>query len=318
VPLGTGATPAPRRETVVSQGLSHQALIYRSQTQLTNATAAFVRLGLELGDPVLVAAQPTTIASLRAALGADAQLVQLHDSRTWFPHPFQRLQELRRLAAEVPAERALRVIDEWAWEGSGAGAREWARFESVVNVALADQPLRFVCLFDGRSLPAEVLQMAAHTHPQLIEDGAAVASAGFAVPGEHAPGPPPASPASALTLPLPWAELRIAVREHAVRLGVASARVDDVVLAVQEVATNAEVHGEPPVRAEIWEEAGELVCQVSDGGAGMLDQHTGWVPPDDPAGGGWGLPIARLTCDAVEIGRASGRTAVTMFVTLDS
>jgi anti-sigma regulatory factor (Ser/Thr protein kinase) len=303
---------------VVSQGLSHQALIYRSQTQLTNATAAFVRLGLELGDPVLVAARPATVTSLRDALGNDADLVQLQDSRTWFPHPFQRLQELRRLAAEVPAERALRVIHEWAWEGSGATARGWARFESVVNVALAEVPLRFVCLFDGRSLPAAVLQMAAHTHPQLIEDGAAVDSAGFAAPGGHAPDPPPASPASALTLPLAWTELRVAVREHAERLGVASARVDDVVLAVQEVATNAAVHGEPPVRAQIWEEAGELVCQVSDGGAGSLDPHTGWVPPDDPAGGGWGLPIARLTCAAVEIGRASDRTVVTMFVTLDS
>jgi anti-sigma regulatory factor (Ser/Thr protein kinase) len=303
---------------VVSQGLSHQALIYRSQTQLTDATAAFVRLGLELGDPVLVAARPATVTSLREALGDDAELVQLHDSGTWFPHPFQRLQELRRLAAEVPAERALRVIDEWAWEGSGASGREWARFESVVNVALADAPARFVCLFDGRSLPASVLELAGHTHPQLIEDGAAVDSSGFAAPGEHAPGPPPAAPASAVTLPLPWATLRTAVREHAERHGVASARADDVVLAVQEVATNAELHGKPPVRAQIWEAAGELVCQVSDGGAGPLDPHTGWVPPENPAGGGWGLPIARLTCDAVEIGRASDRTVVTMFVSLGS
>ena len=33
------------------QGLSHQALIYSSETQLADATAAFVRLGLEVETP---------------------------------------------------------------------------------------------------------------------------------------------------------------------------------------------------------------------------------------------------------------------------
>ncbi len=93
--------------------------------------------------------------------------------------------------------------------------------------------------------------------------------------------------------------------------------MDDLVLAVQEVATNAERHGRSPVVAKLWEEQGELLCQVSDGGGGSLDPHTGWVPPGDPAGGGWGLPIARVTCDALEITAEADRTVVTLIVSLE-
>jgi anti-sigma regulatory factor (Ser/Thr protein kinase) len=317
VPLGTGATPAPKRDKVVSQGLSHQALIYSSETQLADATAAFVRLGLEVGDPVLVVARPQSLNALRAELGSDADLIELHESTAWFPHPFQRLQELRRLVAEVREGNFLRVIDERVLGRSGASAREWARYDSVINRVLAEAPLRLVCLFHESSLPQPVLAAAVRTHPELIEKGAAVASAEFVPPGRFLPGTPPAPPDGAVTLPLPWSELRVAVREHAERLGMTPERADDVVLAVQEVATNADLHGAPPVRAQLWEHDGELVCQVVDGGAGGLDPLTGWVPPDDPGGSGWGLPIARLTCDAVEIGAGTGRTVVTLFMSLD-
>ena len=112
----------------------------------------------------------------------------MHDASSWFPRPFQRLQELCRLSADVPEGNSLRVIDEWIWADSGAPAREWARFDSMVNLVLAEAPLRFVCLFDERLLSRSVLDMAAHTHPELIRDGAAVASAEFVAAGDYAPG----------------------------------------------------------------------------------------------------------------------------------
>lgn len=318
VPVGAGATPAPGREPVVSERLSHQALIYRSQTQLTATTAAFVRVGLEAGDPVLVAAKPTTLDALRAGLGPDAGQVELHAAGDWFPHPFQRLQEMCRLTAEARPGTVVRLIDEWPWDGSDAATREWARLESVTNHVLAGVALRLVSLFDARSLPASVLEIAVRTHPELIENGAAVPSPGFVAPDRYLPGAAPDPPCSAADLPLPWPELRVAARSEAERLGVAPERLDDVVLAVQEVATNAERHGAPPVRIRLWRRGEELVCQVTDGGRVHLDPRTGWLTPDNPAGGGWGLPIARLTCDAVEIGRGADGTVVTLSVTLGS
>ena len=172
---------------MVSERLSHQALIYRSQSQLTATTAAFVRVGLEAGDPVLVAAKPATLDALRAELGPDAGQVELRATGDWFSHPFQRLQEMRRLTAEARPGTVVRLIDEWTWDGSDAATREWARLESVTNHVLAGVALRLVSLFDARSLPASVLEIAARTHPELIENGAAVPS-----PEIRGPGPLPA------------------------------------------------------------------------------------------------------------------------------
>ncbi len=303
---------------MVSGGLSHQALIYRSQSELTATTAAFVRVGLEAGDLVVVAAKPTTLDALRAGLGPDAAQAQLHATGDWFPHPFQRLQEMRRLTAEARPGTVVRLIDEWTWDGSDAATREWARLESVTNHVLAGVPLGLVSLFDGHSLPDPVLEIAVRTHPRLIENGAAVPSPGFVAPARYLPGAAPDPPRSAVDLPLPWPELRVATRSEAERLGVSPERLDDVVLAVQEVATNADRHGAPPVRIRLWQHGDELVCQVTDGGRGDLDPRTGWLTPDNPAGGGWGLPIARLTCDAVEIGSGPAGTVVTLSVTLGS
>jgi anti-sigma regulatory factor (Ser/Thr protein kinase) len=315
---GTDATPASRRDAVVSGALSHQALIHNSQAQLTDAAAAFVTLGLESGDPVLVAAEAQTVGALRAELGADAGLVELHESSEWFPRPYERLQELRRRAAEVPDGGHLHVVDEWSWGSSGAAAREWARFESVLNLVLADAPLLLLCPFDQRVVSHAVLEAARRTHPELIEGGAAVTSSEFIPPGAYLSPAPAKPPEDAVTLPAAWPELREAVRAHAERVAMGPKRTDDLVLAVQEIATNAGVHGSPPVHAQLWDHADELVCQVSDGGGGRLDPHTGWVPPDDPGGGGWGLPIARLTSDALEISAGPERTVVTLFVSLAS
>ena len=58
---------------------------------------------------MLVTARPQSLNALRAELGRDADLIELHESTVWFPHPFQRLQELRRLAAEVPEGNFLRL-----------------------------------------------------------------------------------------------------------------------------------------------------------------------------------------------------------------
>ena len=85
---------------MVSQRLSHQALIYRSQSQLAATTAAFVRVGLEAGDPVLVAAKPATLDACGPARPGRGQ-VALRATGDWFPHPFQRLQEMRRLTTEA-------------------------------------------------------------------------------------------------------------------------------------------------------------------------------------------------------------------------
>ena len=56
-----------------------------------------------------------------------------------------------------------------AWSvGNEAQIRDWARHESVINVAFADLPMRFLCPYDARVLTPEILEHANVQHAQLL------------------------------------------------------------------------------------------------------------------------------------------------------
>jgi serine/threonine-protein kinase RsbW len=85
-------------------------------------------------------------------------------------------------------------------------------------------------------------------------------------------------------------------------------RADEFALAVNEVATNAIVHGRPPTTLRVWRQNDEIVCEVADAGKGMQDQLAGHLRPPLDALAGRGLWLARLLCDAVEIRNGGGCT----------
>lgn len=70
--------------------------------------------------------------------------------------------------------------------------------------------------------------------------------------------------------------LRAGVQAHASRAGLPDHRVEDLVIAVHELAANAVRHGAGAGRLRIWNLAGVLRCQVDDGP----------LAADDPAGPG--------------------------------
>jgi anti-sigma regulatory factor (Ser/Thr protein kinase) len=96
--------------------------------------------------------------------------------------------------------------------------------------------------------------------------------------------------------------------EEAVAAGLARSRADEVVLAINEVATNAVLHGQSPAIIRIWHEENELVFEVSDAGEGITDALAGQLAPPSASLGGRGLWLTRLVCDAVEIPEGSGCT----------
>jgi anti-sigma regulatory factor (Ser/Thr protein kinase) len=84
--------------------------------------------------------------------------------------------------------------------------------------------------------------------------------------------------------------LRSAVTAHAAEL-VSGDRLDDVVLVAHELATNVVRHGGGHGWLRLWPADGQLVCQVSDHGPGLIDP--GPEPPAPGEPGGRGLWIAR-------------------------
>jgi anti-sigma regulatory factor (Ser/Thr protein kinase) len=109
-------------------------------------------------------------------------------------------------------------------------------------------------------------------------------------------------------------ELRHSVTSCAHASGLSGQRLDDFVLAVNELITNAVRHGGGRGWLRLWQRAGELVCEVADHGRGISAQrlHDRSRPAPDTAGG-WGLWLARELSDAMEV--ATGEAGTTVRIT---
>ncbi|MFI6502771.1 ATP-binding protein [Nonomuraea typhae] len=83
------------------------------------------------------------------------------------------------------------------------------------------------------------------------------------------------------------------------RAGLPDDEVGDLVLAVNEVATNAVTHGSPAARVRSWTESGDLVIEIRDHGV-WAGQAFGQHPPARHATSGMGLWVARLLAGQVD------------------
>ena len=102
------------------------------------------------------------------------------------------------------------------------------------------------------------------------------------------------------------AHLRHLIARLARQCGLEAGRTEDLVVAVNEVMTNAVRHGGGTGEVRLTVD-GDLVCEVYDTGAGFdAASHTGRTvaPPPRLGGGGLGIWMARQVADALSI--ASG------------
>jgi serine/threonine-protein kinase RsbW len=103
--------------------------------------------------------------------------------------------------------------------------------------------------------------------------------------------------------------LRRAVAQAAEAAGLDESRRQDVVLAVDEIITNAVRHGGGSGRLDVWIAGRQLWFRVSDSGPGMPTAVPPPLPPTS-ALGGRGLWIARKLTDEMDI--ATGPTGTTV------
>ncbi|WBB92603.1 ATP-binding protein [Verrucosispora sp. WMMC514] len=106
-------------------------------------------------------------------------------------------------------------------------------------------------------------------------------------------------------------ELRHSVAACAGAAGLRDERLDDYVLAVNELITNAVRHGGGRGWLRLWKEPGLVLCEVADHGPGISTQELGNRnrPAPDTAGG-WGLWLARELTDAMDVETGSAGTTV--------
>jgi anti-sigma regulatory factor (Ser/Thr protein kinase) len=104
--------------------------------------------------------------------------------------------------------------------------------------------------------------------------------------------------------------VRAATAEAAERDGLSRADREDLVLAVDELATNSVLHGGGSGELSLWSDEKRVLCEVRDRGH-VADPLVGRRPPAGPAQlGGRGLWVVAQLCESVEICSAPGRTVV--------
>lgn len=300
---------------------AHRALIGDSDVELVDGTLAFVHAGLDAGDPVVVACTEPTTDLLQKALADRPQVVWADWSEVYGNGPAAAITAVRRLGerhrtAQSPVVRV--VLEPQAGPDQDTW-REWQRYDAVLDhqldeaEALGEERLLVLCLVDARRVPPPLVDSARATHPMLQVDGEAVPNPDHVDAGEYLTSLPVPPESLEATEPLVRADgvrdLRGLRRDLAHRAADAALPagsepgLEDFLLAVDEMTTNALRHGRPPVDLRLWADDRRLVCTVTDRGAGLQDPFIGYGPAhgDDLSLGGMGLWLARQLCDHVDI-----------------
>lgn len=291
-------------------GHLHETAFYSSDDELLALVVPFLVDGVEAGEPTLAAFGERNQQLVRAALPRDAPVTFLPGADQ-YARPASTIRSYQQMLAAYAAAGAsqVRVVGDVPHPGIGASWGPWARYEAAVNHAYDRFPLWGLCPYDTRTTPDDVLVEVARTHPYLATaDGGHHANEAFVAPDEFLRGrlSAPPDPAEAAT---PDVELTgptpAAARAAVSRLGRATALrsdvVEDLVVAVSEVVTNALAHGHPPVVLRAWADDGRLVTTVEDGGGGPDDPFVGLEVGGSGAEGGFGLWLAHQLCDEVSL-----------------
>jgi anti-sigma regulatory factor (Ser/Thr protein kinase) len=279
----------------------HEALLYPGPGAFLDRVAPFVEDAVAAEQPIMVALAADKLRGLRDRLGAGADQVIFADMGELGRNPARIIPAWREFV-DAHEGRSIRGVGEPIWpERTGAELVECQCHEALLNAAFdGDGDFHLVCPYDTEELHPAVIDEAQRSHPIV----SARESRGYRGPeapqlGELLPEPawPPAEhPVTAATLP----GLRSLVAAYAETAGLPGPRVNDLVLAVHEAASNTVRHGGGIGTLRIWDDAEGVICELCD--SGRIDEPlAGRVRPRLAANNGWGLWLTNQLCDLVQI-----------------
>ncbi|WP_308190634.1 sensor histidine kinase [Streptomyces sp. HPF1205] len=299
---------------------SHPALFYRGDDEYLDATVAFVRQGLAVGEPVAVAVPAPRLALLRTALGGSADAVHFTDMSAAGRNPGRIIPGVLRAFCDTRGPGPVRIIGEPVWPGrSELEYPACAQHEALINMAFHGRAATILCPYDARALAPGVLADAWATHPVVIENGSERRSRAYApehvVAAYNTPLPEPRHPA---VFAFDDERLREA-REFAVRVaagfGAGRTGLEDLSLAVAELTTNSVLHGGGSGEIRLWAEDGHLVCEVRDRGR-LADPLAGRRVPPPGRPGGRGLLMVNHLADLVRTQTGPRGTVIRAYLAL--
>ena len=302
----------------VTTGFRHEACFYAGADGFVDALAPFLRAGVEADEAVLVVVDAPKIGWLRDALGGDAGAVDFADMAAVGRNPARIIPAWARFLDDATAAgRTARGVGEPIGpQRSSAAMRECHLHESLLNNAFgAGAPWWLLCPYDTTALDPDVLHLARHTHPFVDDDPSELHRHLDGDPAFASPLPPPPDGVEELAFDgSTLREVRNATRSAAVDAGMHH-RVNDVVLAVSEVATNSTKYGGGHGTFRTWRDGDTLVFEVADRGR-VTDALVGRVAPPVDQVGGRGLWLCNQLCDLVQLHSTDAGTTVRLHVDL--
>jgi transcriptional regulator with XRE-family HTH domain len=178
--IGSATATAPRL-------LEHRLLTYGSDEEYLAAAIPFLAEGMERSESLLAVTTEEQIELLREALADGADNIEFADSAEWYRSPRTAMDGYRTFVTEKLEAGAawIRIVAEIAPESrSDSTILAWTRYESLVNLAFASSPTTFICTYDDRSWPVDVIAQARRTHPEVADGSDATANPDYRVP-EH-------------------------------------------------------------------------------------------------------------------------------------
>jgi anti-sigma regulatory factor (Ser/Thr protein kinase) len=292
-------------------------VFYAGLGSFASEVAPFVREGVDNGEPVLVMVTADKIELLKAALGAAADRVTFADMAEEGRNPGRIISAWNEYAAGYLAEgRPLRGVGEPIWAGRGPDEMvECQLHESLLNLAFCDADgFRLLCPYDTEALPTDVIDEARRSHPLILEGEGLLASdryrgiANCATATDALPTPRSASEEIGFQQTnLSRVRTFVTARASDARLG--KDRIEDLVVAVNEAATNSVRYGGGQGVVRVWQQGDALICEVRD--RGRIDHPlVGRRRPDAGSSGGHGLWMANQLCDLVQIRTRRSGTVV--------
>lgn len=304
-------------EGLAAPGVRHEAWLYSGTEEFVAGSLSFVGDALEAEEAVMVATTPTNLRALEHELGANVAGVTLVDMAEAGRNPGRILSMWRAFAdRETAAGRSARGIGEPVWrDRTPPELDECLRHEALINRAFnQDGGFWLLCPYDTATLDDAMLGSAERTHPHLHNGGAVRPSRSFdPVLADHALEgelPPPTPPVERFDIDRRnLADMRGFGRAAAERAGLDARRVDDLLLAITELAANAIRHGPGTGTVSVWRDADALLCEVDASGR-IEDPLAGRAKPPPEHMEGRGLWIVHQLCDLVQIRSRGERSTI--------
>jgi anti-sigma regulatory factor (Ser/Thr protein kinase) len=300
-------------------GSLHAAVVYDSDDSLRTRVAPFLEAGIDRKETILAVVPAGVQQTLRSVLGGHADQVQWREPSLAHRGLGEVFEEFRSFLADQDAATApARLLTENDLDGEDDPGRlaAYLRFEAASTEVFRPYGHPWVCLYDRRRHPAELLDHVGEVHPQLLTDRVRpLPSTVYFEPADYLSSHAgPLSPVPDLVgLDRDFAvaaELR-SVRQQ---LGGYAASVDQeadaverIIAAAHEVISNAVRHGQPPCRLRAWQSDGVFRVRIDDHGPGGNVATAGYRRPATAVGRGMGLWVARQFADVIQI-QASATT----------